>query len=207
MRNAKPPRHAMRNGFATIKTFSLLIVLAAAPAAHAYILRPPMTLKIMYERSHLIQVLSVEKFSKENGVIIFRLSETLKTRETGTTSRKHVFRTDHPSWKLVLEWAGEGKPAVLFFVEGKPRTAAFGYVFIDKFCYSVSYDYQQKHWLFVRGEPDLSACYYGSAEQLVKLIKDSMEGKTIQVPVKEPATKEDTDKRWKEIDPILNKKK
>ena len=184
---------------------SLLLTLAVNLGAFAYIDFPPMTLKKMCEISHHVQLLTVEKSSQENGVIIFRMTESLKGRNSRITSFKHAIPPGHSDSKPVLEWMGEEKSAVMFFIEATSGTEALGYVFIDQSCYSVIYNVRENLWRFIRAEPNMSACYHGSVEQLQKLVKDSLAGKKFEVPVKKPETKEDADKRRKEVNEILKR--
>src|SRR5262249_13911240 len=109
--------------------------------------------------------------------------------------------------KPILDWAEEGKTAVMFAIEGKNpgRPVALGYVFIEEYCYSVDYNSEGKYWLVIRAEPGLSACYHGAVERLRELIKDVLDGKEVKAPVKDPDAKEDRDKRNKEINDVLNR--
>ena len=86
---------------------------------------------------------------------------------------------------------------------GLPRSIA--YVFIDDYCFSSDYNREGKFWLLIRGEPGMSACYHGSAEKLKGLVKDVLAGKEVKVPTKEPATKENAEKRRDEINDVLKK--
>src|SRR5262245_18318376 len=98
----------------------------------------------------------------------------------------------------------------MFSIEADPQSKQMGcaYVFIDNYCYSLDYNRSGNYWALVRTEPNMSACYDGSVEQLQKLTRDLLDGKDVKVPVKEPATpesKEDRDKRVKEVSDFLNK--
>jgi hypothetical protein len=185
----------------------LLVMALAAPVARAYIHFPPMTLQKMSKQSHQIRLLKIKKYDREKGVIVFELAESLKGEKSQITSFRHVIRADAQGAKPVLDWAGDGKTAVMFSIESNPGSPALalGYVFIDKYCYSVDYNRGGKYWLVIRGEPGLSACYHGSVEQLRGMVKDILDGKEVKVPVKEPDTKQDRDKRNKEINNVLKK--
>jgi hypothetical protein len=184
-----------------------LAVAVGAPSAFAYIHFPPMTLDKMCKTSTQIRLLTVKKHNKEKGVIIFEATESLKGPKAKITSFKHVIGTDAAGVRPILDWVADGKQAVMFSIEGEPRGTPLGcgYVFIDKFCYTVDYSSTGEYWLFVRAEPDLSACYYGTVEQLQKAVKDILDGKEVKVPVKEPERKEDRDKRMQEVNDVLNK--
>jgi hypothetical protein len=175
----------------------------AAPAAVAYIHFPPMTLQKMCKVSHQIRVLKVEKLNKEKGIIIFEVADSPKSQKPQVTPFKHVLSTDVEGTKPILDWAEEGKTAVMFSIES--QELGIGYVFIDDHCYSVDYNRAGKYWLLIRAEPGMSACYHGSVERLRAIIKDILDGKEVMVPVKEPETKVDGDQRRKEVNDVLKK--
>jgi hypothetical protein len=184
---------------------ALVLALAALPAV-GYIHFPPMTLHKMCKVATNIRVLSVKKYDKEKGVVLFEVVETLKGKNPRITSFRHAIRKDTARVKPILDWAGEGKRAVAFTIEGAPL--ACGYVFIDDYCYSVDYNKEGQYWLLIRAEPEMSACYHGPAKELRKLTKDILEGKEVKVPVKKPMTpesKEDQEKRRKEVNDVLKK--
>lgn len=119
-------------------------------------------------------------------------------------SFKHAIRTAADAGKPIFDWVGDGKRAVMFTIEG--GGIACGYVFIDEFCYSVDHNRKGDYWLLIRADPNLSACFHGSVEQLQKVAKDILDGKDVKVPVKElasPVSQEDRDKRAKEVTEIL----
>jgi len=199
--------NAMRISKSKMVAGLLLVVALAVPVARAYIHFPPMTLQKMCKQSHQIRLLKIKKYDKEKGVIVFELAESLKGEKSQLTSFRHVIRADAQGTKPVLDWAGDSKTAVMFTIESNPGSPAIalGYVFIDSYCYSVDYNRSGKYWLVIRGEPGLSACYHGSVEQLRGMVKDILAGKEVKVPVKEPDTRQDRDKRNKEINDVLRK--
>jgi hypothetical protein len=185
-----------------------ILVVSTASLAFGYIHFPPMTVQKMCQGSHHIRVLKIEKVNKEKGVIFFEVADALKGKKSQITSLRHVIRSEAEGAKPILDWAANGKTAVMFSIEGNKTDGApmaVGYVFIDKYCYSADYYDGGKYWLLIRGEPDISACYHGSAEQLRTAVKDILAGKEVKVPVKEPDTKENRDKRTKEVNDILKK--
>jgi hypothetical protein len=133
------------------------------------------------------------------------VTEKLKGEKTSITSFKHVVRADVAGARAVLDWADEGKTAVMFSVEATGGGLGVAYVFIDSACYSVDYNHTAKYWLMIRAEPGMSACYHGSVEQLEETVRAILDGKEVKVPVKEPAAKEDRDQRRKEITEALRK--
>jgi hypothetical protein len=184
-----------------------LVVALTAAAAVAYIHFPPMTLPRMCKESHQIRLLKIAKYNKEKGVIDFEVMDSLKGGKSQITSFRHVLRANPVGTKPILDWVGEGKLAMMFFIESQPGgpMRGIGYVFIDKYCYSVDYNHDGKYWLAIRGEPGMSACYYGSIEPLRGMVKDLLAGKEVKVPVQEPDTKEDRNKRNQEINEALNR--
>jgi hypothetical protein len=160
-----------------------------------------MTLPKMCKESHHIRVLKVEKFNKEKGVIVFACEETLKDGKSRITSHKLIVRPGATGTRPVLDWLEEGKRAVMFSIEGKDREArrAIAYVFIDDYCFSADYNPEGRYWLLLRGEPGMSACYHGPVERLRRAVKDTLAGKEVKAPTKEPAVKADRDRRNGEI--------
>ena len=150
-----------------------------------------MTLPKMYMMSNHIRVLKVEKHNKEKGVIVFEVVESLKGQDSQIASFKHLIRTEAAGVKPILDWVDDGKTAVMFAFEGKRgvNPAGIGYVFIEKYCYSVDFSRSGKVWVLIRAEPDMSACYYGSAGNLQEIVKSIRDGKKVKIPVKEPETK------------------
>jgi hypothetical protein len=185
---------------------ALFMLLATASGALCYIHFPPKTLKEMCRQSHHIRLLKIDKASREKGVIVFQLAESLKGGASHIASLKHVLRGNTADVKLIRDWMATGKSAIMFSIEGgAPKKRGLAYVFIDNFCYSVDYDEKDEYWLVIRGEASLSACYHGSVEQLRKAIKETLDGKTVKVPVEEPKVKEDPEKRREEINEYLKR--
>src|SRR5262245_18012595 len=98
----------------------VLVVALVVQAAAGYIHFPPMTLQKMCKESHHIRVLKVIKFDKEKGVIVFEVAEAPKGEKSQITSFRHVFRPEAEGTKPVLDWAAEGKTAVMFAIESTP---------------------------------------------------------------------------------------
>jgi hypothetical protein len=185
----------------------ILVMTLCASAAPGYIHFPPMTVPKMCKVSNQIRLLKVEKVRKEKGVIIFEVAQSLKGEKSRITSFKHIIKTDAMGTKPILDWAGEGKMAVLFWIEAIPShpVGGLGYVFLDGYCYSVHYNREGTYWAMIRAEPGMSACYHGSVEQLQGLVKDILDGKKVKIPTRAIDTKEDADKRRAEINEYLNK--
>ena len=181
-----------------------LILAVMGPTAAGYIHFPPMTLQKMCKDSHQIRLLKITKHDREKGVILFEVMESFKDRKAQIDSFKHVLRTEAEGVKPILDWVDDGKTAVMFSIETQPGFAALGigYVFIEKYCYSVDYNRKGKYWFLVRAEPQMSACYHGSVEQLGQLIPDILGGKEVTVPLKQPDSKDD-EKRREQVNDAL----
>src|SRR5437868_12479754 len=95
-----------------------LVLIVVAPGAVGYIHFPPMTLQKMCKTSTHVRVLSVKKYDKEKGVFLFEEVETLKGEKSQVKSFKHVLRTEAEGVKPILDWVGNGKRAVMFWIEG-----------------------------------------------------------------------------------------
>jgi hypothetical protein len=72
----------------------LFLTAALAPLAVGYIHFPPMTMPKMCKHSTNIRVLSVKKFDKEKGVVVYEVVETLKGKSAKEMSFKHAIRPD-----------------------------------------------------------------------------------------------------------------
>jgi hypothetical protein len=155
----------------------------------------------MCKMSTHVRMLTVKKFDKEKGVVVFEATEALKGKDSKVMSFRQRLRLDAKGVKPILDWLEESKPAVLFTIEG--GNIACGYVFIDDLCYSVDYNFPGEFWAMIRVDPELSACYFGKAEPLRAIVKDLLAGKDVAVPTKEPTVKYDKEKRAKEVNEVL----
>ena len=183
----------------------LVMALVASPSG-GYIHFPPPTMQKMCMQASNIRVLVVKKHDKEKGVIVYEVSETLKGENPKGMSFKHAIGKDTKGAKPIFDWVADGKRAVMFTIEG--RGIFCGYVFIDKFCYSVDYNTKEDFWLLIRVDPEMAACYHGSVEQLQKVAKDLLDGKDVKVPVDEsvkPLTLKEREKSVPAINEILIK--
>jgi hypothetical protein len=185
--------------------FAGIMVFAAAPA-RGYIHFPPATLPKMCKQSSNIRVLSVKKFDKEKGVIVYEVAETLKGKNPKGLSFKHAIPRDTDGAKPIFDWVAEEKKAVMFTIEA--NAIACGFVFIDRFCYSVDYNKRGDFWLLIRVDPEMAATFHGSAETLQKVTKDLLAGKDVKVPVDEsvkPLTNKEREKHAPALSEILRK--
>jgi hypothetical protein len=182
-----------------------VLAVIATPSA-GYIHFPPLTMPKMCKESTNIRVLAVKKHDKEKRVIVYEVIKTLKGKNPKGMSFKHAIRKGADGAKPIFDWVGDGKRAVMFTIEG--NEIACGYVFIDKFCYSVDYNRKGDFWLLVRVDPEMSACFHGSVEQLQKVTKDLLDGKHVKVPVDgsvKPLPLEERQKRAPALNEILKK--
>jgi hypothetical protein len=184
----------------------VLAVSLSAPFAAGYIHFPPMTMQKMCKDSHRIRLLKVAKHDKDKGVIVFEVAESFKGQKSQTTSLRHVVRGDPAKTRPIFDWLENGKTAVMFAIEGTggENTVGIGYVFIDNFCYSVEFKRAENYWIMIRPEPEMSACYFGNVERLQEVVRDILDGKEVEVPVKAPDQKPDPEKRRQEINDALS---
>jgi hypothetical protein len=184
----------------------VLATALAVPPSAGYIHFPPPTLRKVCQISSDIRVLAVRKHDKEKGVIVYDLVETLKGKGTKGTSFKHVIGKGVAGAKTIFEWAADGKRAVMFTIEG--GEIACGYVFIDRFCYSVDYNRKGDFWLLIRVDPEMSACFHGSVETFRKVTRGLLDGKEVKVPVDasvRPVPLEERQRRAPALNEILTR--
>ena len=182
----------------------VLATALAVPPSAGYIHFPPPTMQKVCQISSNIRVLAVSKHDKEKGVIVYEVIETLKGENPKGMSFKHAIRMDAirkdaDGAKPIFDWVGDGKRAVMFTIEGG---IACGYVFIDKFCYSVDHNKKGDFWLLIRVDPEMAATFHGTVESLQKVTKDILAGKDVKVPVDE--SKGLTNKDRQKLAPALN---
>jgi hypothetical protein len=173
----------MKNAFVLFLRASLVFacLLAAAWPATAYIKAPPPPeLGAMCQLSSHVSVLQVNEFSAEKGVILFKPLEQLKGTEKlpDATRAKLVIRPDVKGSKVILDWAAEGKKAVLFALI-KVRV---GHIYIDGYWYRVSFDQENNCWFAVAGEPDMLTGYCGTADKLGEAVTKILRGEDVVVP-------------------------
>jgi hypothetical protein len=184
----------------------VLATALAVPPCAGYIHFPPPTMQKVCQISSNIRVLAVSKHDKEKGVIVYDLVETLKGKNPKGMSFKHAIGKGVAEAKPIFDWAAAGKRAVMFTIEG--GEIACGYVFIDRFCYSVDYNRKGDFWLLIRVDPDMSACFHGSVETLQKVTRDLLDGKEVKVPVDESVKHvplEERQKRASALNEILTR--
>jgi hypothetical protein len=175
----------MKNG-SVLLLRSLLVLaclLAAVWPATAYIKAPPPPeLGAMCQRSSHVSVLQVEKFSTEKGVILFKPAEQLKENEKLPEGAlvKLVIRPDVKGAKVIVDWASEGKKAVLFAL----IRVRVGHLYIDGHWYRLSFDQENNCWYAVADEPHMLTGYCGSAEKFGEAVTKILRGEEVVVPAK-----------------------
>ncbi len=184
-------------------TGAMLVTAILATPALGYIHFPPTTMPKMCAQSMAIRVLTVKKHDKEKGVIVFEATETLKGKTPEGTTFKHVIKKANKGTKPIFDWVADGKQAMMFTIETGPTGIACGYVFIDKYCYSVDRNGTGEFWLVFRTDPEMAATFFGSVETLRKITKDLLAGKTVKVPVDESLKPLPNEERRKRA-PVLN---
>src|SRR5262245_49310602 len=102
----------------------------------------------MCKQSTNIRVLAVHRYDKGKGVVVYDVVETLKGENPEGVSFRHALRKDFEGAQPIFDWVGDGKRAVMFTFAD--RQSACGYVFIDRFCYSVDYNRKGDFWLLIR---------------------------------------------------------
>jgi hypothetical protein len=183
-----------------------LVMAVPLTPAWGYIHFPPPTLPKMCQQSKAIRVLTVKKHDKEKGVIVYEAAETLKGKAPDGASYRHAIGKETKGTKPIFDWVADGKPAVMFTIEG--GEIACGYVFIDKFCYSVDYSRKGGFWLLIRVDPEMAATFHGTVETLRKVTKDILAGREVKVPVDDsvrPVSLEERRNRVPALNEIMTK--
>jgi hypothetical protein len=179
----------------------VLVLGVVGTPAGGYIHFPPPSMPKMCQQSTAIRVLTVKKHDREKGVIVYEAAETLKGKTPGGTSFKHAIDKESKETRPIFDWVADGKQAVMFTIEG--GAIACGYVFIDKFCYSVDYNRKGGFWLLIRVDPEMAATFHGTVETLRKVTKDLLAGKEVKVPVDESVKPVSLEERRQRV-PALN---
>lgn len=199
-----------------------LLAMWPRPAA-AYIIYTPPTLGNLCRQATHIYVLRVERVEKggpEKGSIIFKSVEQLKAQGVVVpdgTLVKHVIASDVNYGKptgpngarIILDWAAEGKTAVLFASapnvpkkkQGEPA-AEIGlggcpaHVYIDGYWYWAICDRtNSKVWVAVNGEPIMLTRYCGAADKLGIAVAKILRGEEVVVPAMVGDNKQDLEQR------------
>jgi len=169
-----------------LPVFALL--LAAAPAARAYV-EAPYSLGQVCKEATNVMVLEVTKVNKEKGLIIYKKVEDLKGKHP-TDEIKHNIgqRGFHPrEWQNIMKWAEVGKKAVFFHNGGASETCIGTYWYQ---CYN-----EGEWWGMSHAEPFLLRTYYGEPEKLATAVTAIVAGKEVVVPCLVDGNKNDLHER------------
>jgi hypothetical protein len=188
----------MKNRSFLLRAIAAACLMAAWPRlAVAYVDVTPPTLGALCNDSVNIYVLQVEKASAEKGVILFKCVEVLKGK-SDPTAGKHVIptaiavggeksttATDVAGPKMILDWATQGKSAVLFTVTrgGDPGgdVKGVGHAYIDNYWYTLSYNREGKCWAAFKSELGLLTRYCGPADKLAEAVAKILNGEQVVV--------------------------
>ncbi len=187
---------------------AVLVTAATAAPAFGYIHFPPIAMLKMCEQSRAIRVLTVKKHDSLNGVIVLEATETLKGKTPHGTTFKHVIGKADAGTTPIFDWVADGKRAVMFTIETGPTGIACGYVFIDKYCYSVDRNGTEEFWLLIRVDPEMAATFFGTVELLQQTTKDVLAGRDVKVSVDEsvkPLSNEERRKLAPAISELMTK--
>jgi hypothetical protein len=179
----------------------ILVMAAVVTPAGGYIHFPPPTMPKMCRQSTAIRVLTVKGHDKAKGVIVYEVADTMKGKTPDGALFRHAVGKESKGTKPIFDWVADGKQAVMFTIEG--GAIACGYVFIDKFCYSVDYNRRGDFWLLIRVDPEMGATFHGTVETLRKVTKDLLAGKEVKVPGDESVKPVSLQERRRRV-PALN---
>lgn len=185
----------------------ILVGVFWATSAQAYITAPVTTLGSAVADSTYVTVVRVEKFSREKGVILYTKVRDLKGKYPKDTL-KHVFslketpqhkgsgdvpvRPDEKDWKYALQWAEEGKTAVMFTRKYDPYGDS-GHTYIDGCWYATMCPPRDwEFWYAIYADPNLlSRWHAGTPAQLIPAVEAIVAGHDAVVPVLGKGTKDE----------------
>jgi hypothetical protein len=174
-----------------LASLAAICLLAACPRPlAAYIKVEPLTLGNLSRQSNHIYVLRVEKVDAEQGTIHFKSVKQLKGQPDGTAA-KHYIGPKVEGSKIILDWAAEGKTAVIFcnVEKGYGR----GHCYIDGYWYWMTYE--GKHWTAGAGEPAWLSRYCGTADRLRDALAKILDGQEVVVPCMVSDNRKDLEQR------------
>lgn len=167
-----------------LRVLAVACLLAAWPQmAAAYVGILPPTLGDLCRQATHISVLKVDKVSVERGVILFKSVEQLKGKGEplpDTTFAKQVVGPNVNGAKVILDWAAEGKTAVVFAKDYGLKSAA--HVYIDGYWYLVGWNIDSTFWAASNGEPTMLVRYCGTADKLGDAVTKVLRGEEVVVP-------------------------
>jgi hypothetical protein len=152
-----------------------LALLAAGPAARAYVEVPYSLGRICQESTNIV-VVEVVKVNTEKGLIIFKKVEDLKGKHPQAEIKHNIGKRGYHAreWQNVMAWAEAGKKAVFFHNGGASETCTGSYWYQ---CYP-----EGEWWGMAHAEPFLLRSYCGDADKLAAAVKQMLAGKEVVVP-------------------------
>ncbi len=161
-----------------------LALLAAVPAARAYVEVPYTLGRVCQESTHILLV-EVVKVNKEKGLIIFKKVEDIKGKHPKDEIKHNIGQRGYHAreWQNVMAWAEAGKRAVFFHNGGASETCTGTYWYQ---CYP-----EGEWWGMSHAEPFLLRSYCGDADKLAAAVKQIVGGKEVVVPCMVDGNKDD----------------
>jgi hypothetical protein len=167
---------------------SLIALLAAAPAALAYV-EAPYSLGQVCKESTTIVLVEVTKVNKEKNLIVFKKLQDIKGQHPQQEIKHNIGqRGYHPrEWQNIMKWAEVGQKAV-FFHNGSASETCIGTYWYQ--CYP-----EGEWWGLAHAEPFLLRTYFGDAEKLATAVSRIVEGKEVIIPCLADGKKEELHER------------
>jgi hypothetical protein len=154
---------------------AILSLLAALPAARAYVEVPYSLGRICQESSNIVLV-EVTKVNKEKNLILYKKLEDLKGKHPTNEIKHNIGQRGYHAreWQNIMAWAEVGKKAVFFHNGGASETCTGTYWYQ---CYP-----ENDWWGLSHAEPFLLRSYCGDSEKLAAAVKQMLAGKEVVVP-------------------------
>jgi HEAT repeat protein len=152
---------------------ALLIVLGVATPSWAYLEVSPVvpTLGRVVNQSTRIQVLQVDKVSREKQVIIYKKIADLKGKDANEVVKHKLTDGYHPrELRTVLDWAEPGEIAVCFYT-GQGSVTCIG-----RYWYLCSAN-ESSWWTMIAGRPEMAYAYSGSVARLRDHVTAILDGR------------------------------
>src|SRR5262249_24104046 len=144
--------HLLEEASMRYRFLSLLVLLAAAGAARAYV-EAPYSLGQVCKESTTIVLVEVTRVNKEKNLILFKKLQDLKGQHPQQEIKHNIGqRGYHPrEWQNIMKWAEVGQKAVFFHNGGASETCIGTYWYQ---CYP-----EGEWWALSHAEPFLLRTY------------------------------------------------
>jgi hypothetical protein len=195
----------MKNKCYLLTALAIVCLLAVWPRpAAAYIdIRPPTLGDLCRQATH-IHVLRVDKVNAEKGIIVFKSVEQLKGEGPlalpDAAFRRHGIGPNVPGAHIILDWAAEGKTALLFTKSFGTKFAA--HVYIDGYWYQVGASEHSDGWFASNGESVMLTRYCGPADKLGEAVTKMLRGEEVLVPAMSGDNREELNQRRAKVQEI-----